>query len=314
MPLIADYAITPDVFDVASYSSEEVCGIYLQQLRDVLLSEGIVRDLRSGEWRAVFANGDRAFHRRAKEILRKLASQGRLVGFALALEDPPADDEAWGAEALATHNREPLTGGVIATDSVKTAFSGEDIVASVKRLPSTPWWTARSSSVRLERNIVDYRSHLGPFLRCANSLQFIDPHINPARRQYQDFGDLIVGAGDRDPAPEIEIHRVCYIGSGRSRTILTMDELETDFRDTLAARIASAGLRLRVYVWDDFHDRYLISNLMGLLIPNGFDTTNDPSKIGTTWTRLGRDDRDDVQREFDPAARVHTLRGHFTIP
>lgn len=34
----------------------------------------------------------------------------------------------------------------------------------------------------------------------------------------------------------------------------------------------------------------------------------------TKWARLGRTDRDDAQREFDPASNRHTLRHRFTAP
>ena len=81
----------------------------------------------------------------------------------------------------------------------------------------------------------------------------------------------------------------------------------------ISARLRAAGLSVEVFIWDDFHDRYLISNLVGISIPNGFDTTQDTNSV-TRWTRLGRNDRDDVQREFDVARQRHTLRARFTIP
>lgn len=58
--------------------------------------------------------------------------------------------------------------------------------------------------------------------------------------------------------------------------------------------------------------RYLVSNLIGISLPNGFDTTASPRP--TTWSRLGRPDRDDIQREFDKAAGRLVLRGRFRIP
>jgi hypothetical protein len=61
-----------------------------------------------------------------------------------------------------------------------------------------------------------------------------------------------------------------------------------------------------------FHDRYLITNLVGILIPNGFDVTNNPRDV-TTWSRIGRKERDDIQREFDPASNRHRLRHRFTL-
>ena len=48
MPLLADYAITPDVFDVASYLTPGECEARLDNIRQVMLTEGLVRDLRGG--------------------------------------------------------------------------------------------------------------------------------------------------------------------------------------------------------------------------------------------------------------------------
>ena len=45
MPLLADYAITPDVFDVTSYSSGEVCSARLETIREAMLTEGLFRNL-----------------------------------------------------------------------------------------------------------------------------------------------------------------------------------------------------------------------------------------------------------------------------
>jgi hypothetical protein len=75
----------------------------------------------------------------------------------------------------------------------------------------------------------------------------------------------------------------------------------------------SASISAEVFIWDDFHDRYLISDLIGVSLPYGFDTTTDESSF-TTWTRLGRHDRDDIQREFDPASGRHALRHRFRVP
>jgi hypothetical protein len=73
------------------------------------------------------------------------------------------------------------------------------------------------------------------------------------------------------------------------------------------------ALSVEVFIWDNFHDRYLITDLIGISAPNGFDTTTNPRDM-TTWTRLSRRDRDDVQREHDPACNRHTLRHQFRIP
>lgn len=317
MPLLADYAITPDVFDINSYTSEEVCGLHLREISEVMRSEGLVRDLRSGEWRGLFADGGRSWHRWGKELVGKLAKQGRLVGFRPALTSAPADDQGWCAEALATHTDEhPLMGGVIATKSVKEEYAKEPLVFPVDRLSGAKWWAPRDSSVRLARTLSDYQKHLNLILRCSNSILFIDPHLDPARQGYRDFGVLLARSGGRSPAPKIEIHRVCYEGSGPDRRFPMKDDdsyFERRFHDELEGSLRAAGLQAEVFVWDDFHDRYLISNLIGILLPNGFDTTTNPNAI-TTWARLRRKDRDDIQLEFEPNSMRHHLYKRFFIP
>ena len=315
MPLLADYAITPDVFDVTSYSNDEVCAARLETIREAMLTEGIVRDLRNGQWRSLFESGDRAWHRRGTELVKKLATQGRLIQYGPELPNSPCDDQSWCAEALATHASRPLNGGVIVTETVKAGYANNPLVSRIDRLSSTPWWAARSSSVQLARTLTDYQKHLDPVLRCSNSIMFIDPHLDPMRKGYGQFGALLALSGGREPAPTIEIHRVCYESSGDKRWFpMEEDEsyFECRFRDELASSLCTAGLRAEVFIWDDFHDRYLISNLIGILLPNGFDTGGRyPS---THWTRLGRPDRDNIQREFDPSSNRRKLYGRFSIP
>ena len=313
MSLLADYAITPDVFDVTSYSSEEVCRLHLREINAVTRSEGWIRDLRLGEWRGLFASDGRQWHPQVKELLRTLVPQGRLIGFPPALHVAPASDEDWCAEALATRKKLAFSGGIIVTGTVKDSYRSEALVERIDRLDCAPWWDHSNPSVRLTRSLAEYQQLLKPIFRCANSLYFVDPHLNPTKNQYRKFVDLLVCAGKRKPAPLIEIHRVCYEGSGYHRDILKVEELEQDFRLKLAAPLQAVGLRAEVFVWDDFHDRYLISNLVGISLQNGFDTSNNPKDI-TTWTRLGRSVRDDVQREFDPSSNRHKLRGRFGVP
>ena len=316
MALLADYAITPDVFDVMPYQTERECEARIELIREPMLTEAVVRDLRNGEWRRSFDNRSRTWHRRGMELIRKLTTQGRLIQFPSTLSASPSDDRDWCVEALDSHLTQEFTGGNIVTESVKNAYRGEPLVARIDRLGSAPWWRARSPSVTLSRTLADYADHLEPVLRCSNSLMFIDPHLDPMQPRYREFGNLVEMAGRRQPRPTIEIHRICYEGSGRERQFPmrnNCDYFKQRFHSGLSARIRAAGLTAEVFIWDDFHDRYLISNLIGISLPNGFDTTRNRDSI-TRWTRLGRIDSDGAQREFDPASDRHTLRTRFTVP
>ena len=313
MPLLADYAITPDVFDVTSYSTAGECEARLETIREAMLTEGLVRNLRDGQWHGLFSSNDRPWHRRGTELVKKLSNQGRLVPHEPALYASPAHDRGWCAEALATHAGNPLTGGVIVTEPIKSEYRRNPRVARIDRLGGTPWWRARSPSVRLNRTRTAYETQLDLVLRHSNSIIFIDPHQDPRKPGYHDFGALLSRAGSRTPAPRIEIHRVCYEGSGPARWLPMRDDplyFERRFHQELAEPLRSGRLSAEVFVWDDFHDRYLISNLIGISLSNGFDTRPQST---TTWHRLGRDDGDNIRREFHPATGPHKLQARFEI-
>jgi len=312
MALLAEYVLTPDVFDVTSYSGDDVCGLRLQAVKDVLLHEGLVRNLRDGEWAKMFAEDHRPWHNRGKELIKKLVVQKRLISHPVMNPSSPTSDSHWCDEALSSHGAVPLD-GIVVTDNIAGAYSRYPLVAPIHKLATTLWWTNRSPSVRLARTLANYRTNLNLILRHANSIMFIDPHVDPSRPQYRDFVQLIQTAGGRTPVPLIEVHRVCYQGSGQSRQFLNSSDIEASFRAHLSGAMQTAGLVMEVFVWDDFHDRYLISDLAGISLQNGFDTTNAQNAV-TTWTRLGRKDRDDIQREFDPASNRHKLWHRFTVP
>lgn len=312
MALLSEYALIPDVFDSTSYSSEEIGRIHLQGLKEVLLDEGLVRDLRDGAWRTVFSDNRRPWHLRGKELLKKLVAQKRFRCCPPALPNNPTTDCEWCHEALRSHQALPM-GGIVATKPVADAFHRESLVASIDRLSSAPWWADRSPSVRLPRTLAAYEENLKLVLQCANSVMFIDPHLDPSRPHYREFISLLGTMVGRNPAPLIEVHRVCYFSSGRARKLIPKEEWKSRFHNAWASHLQTAGLSVEVFIWDDFHDRYLISNLVGILMPNGFDTTTNSKSI-TRWTRLGKKDRDDVQREFDPAKDRHTIKYRFKVP
>lgn len=314
MPLLADYAITPDVFDISSYPTAGECEARIETIREAMLTEGLVRDLRDGEWGALFGTDSRPWHPRGTKLIKELATQGRLVRHEPELPAPPAHDRYWCAEALATHRTQPFTGGVIVTKAVKNVYRREPTVARIDRLAGAPWWRSRSPSVRLMRTRDDYQTQLDTVLRCSNSLIFIDPHLDPAKPRYRNLGALLTHARRRALPPKVEIHRVCYEGSRPGRRF-PMDDDPTYFErrfERLVEPFRSGGLRADVFIWDDFHDRYLISDLIGVHLSNGFDTTTAPRSV-TTWSRLGRTERDDIRREFHPRTGPHKLHASFKI-
>ncbi len=317
MALFSEYAVAPDVFNESCYDSPALCDAYFRQLLEVFFSEGLVRNLRNGEWQAFFSTHTRPWHDRTKHILKNLAEAGRLVPSDLALSHTPQTDREWCNEALESHKITPLN-GIIVSDPIRSTYRRNQLVESVNRLSQSTcaWWEPTNSSLRLERTISQYKDALKPILRHAKSIMFIDPNIDPEKNNYADFRQLLEAAGSRppqSPQPLVEIHRKSLRGSGKNAPVWDQQDLENTFRNEFGPVLSQSNLKAEVFIWDDFHDRYLISNLGGILVPYGFDTSNKPDDL-TTWSRLGRPTRDDVQREFARESSKHKLQFNFTIP
>jgi len=315
--MLSEIVLTPDVFDGACYSSPDACDIHLTYLKEPLLiqKEVLVRDLRDGEWVAHLKNQLGRWHPRGKELFKKLITQNRLRPFRAVVPATPTDDDGWCVEAVAAHGVEAVE-AIVASKDMAIRHAGCPVVCSVERVTSSAWWRARSPSVRPERTVASYLQHLRLVLHSANSFMFIDPHLDPSRARYADFIQILLALQRPRINPYIEIHRVCYEWSGRERVIFTGTErarLEQRFRKAWRAVLLAAGLTVTVYVWSDFHDRYLITDLVGINLNNGFDQGRRTGEK-TMWTRLGRSEADDVQREFHPAAATVKPYYSFVVP
>jgi len=308
--MLEEYAIVPDVFNPLAYSKPEYADMCLAQLKSPLLHEALVRDLRDGAW-SRFCLGEPGLHRLAGELLRKLATRNRLCRCTASGAGATTDATAWGLESLATASVKPLT-GVIVGNATKVAapFSKDARVASIEKLSGTNWWKNPCSQT-VPRRTTAYLSLLARVLAQANSLMFVDPNLDPSSRNYKDFYKLLAPLGERQLKPRVEIHRSLRVGDGRCSTFPEEPEWKHRF-SSLNVALCELGLTVEVFFWDDFHDRYLITDVIGLSVQAGFDTTTKEDDI-TTWGRLSSDDRDAWQRHFDPAVRSGALKSSILI-
>jgi hypothetical protein len=308
--MLFDLALVPEVFEEGAYSAAGLCGHCLRTLTDVVLEEAVVRDLRNGGWSRHMGLNPGQWHPATNEIIETLAKQKRLCQFPPALASEPDESREWCYEALATHATAPLN-GIVCGNGLSAEFPGDALVQPLEKIHDSAWYKGRSTSVRLKRQSADYLKHLRVPLKWCNSAMFIDAHLDPSRPGYAEFYQLLETARTRDVPPLIELHRCSYDGSGPNRRMLSYGDVDRMFAP-LSASLKNAGLGATVFVWDTMHDRFLITNLIGIMLPNGFDISTDANEI-TTWTRVSARDREDIQREYDPASKRHQLRYHFDI-
>ena len=305
--MLDEYVLVPDIFDPAAYSNPAFIEMCLPYLKETLLQEALVRDLCDGGWSQYCLQNSGSLHRRCKEILKKLVQNNRLRRFPRQTAAAPASAGDWCQEGLTASGIDTLT-GVISAHATKLNFAANQI-ASIEKFTVTPWWQNRSPSVTVDRKTSEYVKVLRRVLLQANSLMFVDPNLDPSSYNYGEFHQLFAPIGQRGLKPQIEIHRSFCKGDGKARTFPTEAEWKTAFSN-LGNALNSQGLTAEIFLWDDFHDRYLIADVVGVSLSAGFDVTAKADDW-STWGRLGREDKDKIQRLFDPAARLGSLKYRF---
>jgi hypothetical protein len=308
--MLDEYALVPDIFDPVAYSNPAFIEMCLPHLKEPLLQEALVRDLCDGGWSQFCMDNAGTLHRLCKEILKKLAQNNRLRRVPRHGREGPTCAADWCNEGVVGASADPLT-GVIAGHQTKEAFGGTAGVASIEKLPGTNWWQGRSPSTTVDRKTAEYLRVLRRVLAQANSLMFIDPNLDPSAINYREFHLLLGPVAQRGVKPRIEIHRSFCRGDGPGRTFPKEVEWRASFVQ-LHAALQNLNLAAEVFCWEDFHERYLIADVVGISVPAGFDVTAQPNNF-STWGRLGREDKDKIQRLFDPAARGAALKWRFSI-
>lgn len=302
--MLAEYVLNPDIFDTSCFTTPEECLAYFKTIVYILRDDGaLVRNLYNGKWFSYVKKMDNR-HPSSKYILEKIAKQMR--NFKSINEIYPMTCIDWCNEAISSHCIENID-GIFVTKNTKINFKEKQLVATIENPEKADWWENRRSLIRVNREINSYLLHLKKILNISNSLMFIDPYFDPYSSDYLHFHQLIKLINRPDNPPLIEIH-LCKLKC-------SIDEFEQSFiKSILAKDIKDCGLTVEVFIWDEFPDRYLITDIIGISLNKGFGIVHsDHPNILTTWKRLDRDIKDDIQSEFDPATKRHKLQRKFTV-
>ena len=209
--MLNEFALMPGVLMRPGEPDAELHRSAVAHLSDLLLNDGLVRDLRNGKWRELIANNLGALSLPGKELFESLGKAGRLRPAASTPLPPPEDVDGWLNEARHSHIDSPSGNKLTAALVQHSLAEQEDdpFSVSILRMQNTDWWPDRSCSVRLDRKTPDYLFHLGPIVRHSNSLMFIDPNLDPTKENYGEFERILKAAVDTKSVSLIEIHRSC---------------------------------------------------------------------------------------------------------
>ncbi len=314
--LLDEYAIIPDIFDERSYDPPLLLGILLTSIRRTLMEEAVVANLRNGEWLELVNNNLSNYHQRAKGLITDLIKQNRFIPRSSSQPEPCGTALEWCKEALCANAEKPLTGVVAPQNLAGDIKHLKGPIETIDHLHLAGWWRPGVCSIRTERTVNAYLNVLGPVLQHARSVMFIDPHLDPGldtppHGRYASVTKILGVMSGQVPPPLIEIHRVISWGAGQQRSPQDKAFWEGRFA-SLSNNLKGMGLKARVFIWDDFHDRFLLTNHVGVSMSNGFDCDGNPNAT-MVWNRMGKAISDEVQREFDPASGKHKKQFDFTI-
>lgn len=313
--MLHEFAVSPDIFLSSAFGVKTDLGAFLPgethgQLALTSLLKGIerfgvIRNLSGGKWWGVLDGRKDGLHPRSREVLKKLNSNGRVVDAPARIAGSPTAEKDWLAEAVASHDAEPKITRFFGTDEFCASLKAVDhkhLPAGISRIPYCLPFSGGGCSIKVKRNIDAYIEVLRPLIKYSRSLMFIDPYLDLAAPNYKDFVTLLETIASINPDAEVELHRQIKVTQGQ--TMLTASAWKQRFAQVIAANPALKKLSINVFVWDEFHDRYLVSNLMGISVPYGFDTTGKDE--ATRWSMLSTEDANDVREEFtegDPRKR-----------
>lgn len=309
--MLAELSFSPSIFLKSSYAVEELCDARLNAIRKGLLEYSVSHDLRSGALsRHALAHKD--LHPKAKELLKKMQKSRRLHAVPAQGEQEPQDTLGWVQEAVASAGQ-LLVSGIIACQNGKDQTQDQPLVTDIAKCPTSAWWTegVMRNSWMLGRNATDYSRHIEPLMRCANSLAFYDPYLDPSESRYAYLPTIFEPVRHRSEKPTVEFHRIVFKGSGQNRQIFDQRTLEAAFVP-LSQELKRLGVTAKVYVWSNDHNRYLLTDLGGFQFGNSLDTSEDAT-THDTWSRIERRDADNIARLHDPAVNGSRLCFQFGI-
>lgn len=297
--MLKEIAVTPEVWLDGTFSTSEHQDLVLTALWKGVEQGAIIRNLSDGNWHKTLAARLATWHPRAKEVLRKL--RPRIIDVQRCRSTVPVLEIEWLDEAFESHKAVPQLSNIFLTDTLASCVKSTDygsIAKATSKLPFCEPFSGGACSNRLRRDTQAYIDALHSVLKYSNIICFIDPYVAPGLINYAKFPDLLNAVVEINPNAQIEIHRVILDQSANK--IVQPNDWFSRFSAWIRADKRLSRLKVSVTIWDDFHDRYLASNLIGVSVPHGFDTSNKSNDF-TRWTLLSRVDRDDLFQEFSPS-------------
>lgn len=290
--MIGEFAILPKALRQNSYADPDLARMCLQRLYDCIRNEAVARNL-AGKW-AESVRSQSGLHPCAREILEHLAKAGRLVPDQMTFPYAPGCDQDWLHAALDSHRKNPLD-LIVTRGGMQSERPLPAIASDIKELDRSLWSRNSSGTIRVEPSIDGYFRSLSQIAKLSKRLVIIDPFLNPEEPNYRDFPRLLVKLIELNRGLFVEIHVKDKEGKHARMEPFKM-----------ALQSIKWSGELQLHVWDKFHDRYVISNLLGVSMQRGLEFGGAMKGELLVWSRLTPEIREQKLKDVDP--KLHERR------
>jgi hypothetical protein len=171
------------------------------------------------------------------------------------------------------------------------------------------WIESRSRTATVKRTITDYRNALVSTLRYAKSLALVDPYFNSYEPR---FFNIIAASSDvmgqrsyGRTQGRIYIHAKFENQKPQGQTV---NYYLNEWKTKIEPLAKTYGHHFKVFLWDNvpgkevLHDRYILTDQIGVLVPGGLDCSF-ASNATTEWALLDEITRSFRISNYDPATR-----------
>lgn len=317
--MLYSFAITPEVFEPWFAPDGTAEGRILTELLRGLCDNGILADLHAGQWltqvRRCLDNNKSPPDLRDKinSCLAVLSKRNRLVRHPASSERPETEEYRWLHWALERHGHDPEGSfQAIVSSEEFIAFSTlqSDALMPIQTILDAPCWLERKRSVRFEKTEANLRVLLAPIIRHASKLILIDPYMTCRKERFfetvRHATSLLGRHFDPPRKGRIDIHAGDPT-EDKDGLCETVRERLDRWKTELGPEAKHFCKEFHVYLWGRkpggkrFHDRYIITDQLGLGAPGGLDFGTDSLQANyTEWTWLEPCDvQEIVLTEFD---------------
>ena len=256
--------------------------------------------------------------------LNVLSNRHRLIKHPVSSRGEPTDDDGWLDLALESHATAPFYGVVLSQLLRDSRGLSDTVFMNLSEVLDSDLWEKRSYSVTLRRTKAHYRNALTPVLKYARTLTLVDPYMSCyeprffevvqmcvdmlGQRGYEIVpGRIHIHAGNPERAPR---------NRNREKAKDRLDEWERKLRPLIDARHPH---KFRVFLWAErpggerMHDRFILTDQIGIVVPGGLDHQENIVPGSTDWTLLDEEARIRRLEAFDPPTSPFALKGQRTI-